>query len=235
MCEEDLGCSTDDDCCGGRGVQHRQPRLRAQVHRRHPGARSARPASAAWARSACSARPTPSAAWAWCATPPAAASPAQRCYTDRDCKVPLVCFVQTGACLPKAPPCVVERQLHRRPALRRAQRQVRAARPASPTATSRTTTTPTPSTSPRRLPRPDALPGRRRLVRARAQPRRPARRERRRRPLRGERLLHRGEGRLRPHALRRATSSSATSRPPPPSTTWWSAPPTSSSPTTSPS
>jgi hypothetical protein len=29
-----------------------------------------------------------------------------RCYGDRDCKVPLVCFVQTGACLPKPPPCV---------------------------------------------------------------------------------------------------------------------------------
>ena len=28
------------------------------------------------------------------------------CYTDRDCKVPLICFTQTGACLPKAPPCV---------------------------------------------------------------------------------------------------------------------------------
>jgi hypothetical protein len=28
-----------------------------------------------------------------------------RCYTDRDCSVPLVCLVQTGACLPKAPAC----------------------------------------------------------------------------------------------------------------------------------
>lgn len=30
----------------------------------------------------------------------------QRCYQDRDCKVPLVCHLQTGACLPKQPPCV---------------------------------------------------------------------------------------------------------------------------------
>jgi hypothetical protein len=33
-------------------------------------------------------------------------STGMRCYTDRDCKVPLICFPQTGACLPKAPPCV---------------------------------------------------------------------------------------------------------------------------------
>ncbi|MHB8874820.1 MAG: hypothetical protein ACYC8T_14115 [Myxococcaceae bacterium] len=30
----------------------------------------------------------------------------QRCYLDRDCKVPLVCYVQTGACLSKLPPCI---------------------------------------------------------------------------------------------------------------------------------
>jgi hypothetical protein len=33
-------------------------------------------------------------------------SSGNRCYSDRDCKVPLICFLQTGACLPKAPPCV---------------------------------------------------------------------------------------------------------------------------------
>ncbi|MBI3182799.1 MAG: hypothetical protein HYZ28_11735 [Myxococcales bacterium] len=33
-------------------------------------------------------------------------SSAQRCYQDRDCKVPLVCHLQTGACLEKQPPCV---------------------------------------------------------------------------------------------------------------------------------
>jgi hypothetical protein len=32
-------------------------------------------------------------------------STGSRCYSDRDCKIPLVCFLQTGACLPKAPPC----------------------------------------------------------------------------------------------------------------------------------
>lgn len=29
-----------------------------------------------------------------------------RCYQDRDCKVPLVCFQQTGTCVVKPPPCV---------------------------------------------------------------------------------------------------------------------------------
>ncbi len=33
-------------------------------------------------------------------------SAGNRCYSDRDCKVPLVCFTATGACLPKAPPCI---------------------------------------------------------------------------------------------------------------------------------
>lgn len=33
-------------------------------------------------------------------------STGNRCYSDRDCKVPLVCFAATGACLAKAPPCV---------------------------------------------------------------------------------------------------------------------------------
>ncbi len=34
-----------------------------------------------------------------CSTP-------ERCYDDRDCKVPLLCFLQTGACLPKPPLCL---------------------------------------------------------------------------------------------------------------------------------
>jgi len=29
-----------------------------------------------------------------------------RCYQDRDCKVPLVCYVPTGSCVQKPPPCV---------------------------------------------------------------------------------------------------------------------------------
>ena len=32
-------------------------------------------------------------------------STGDRCYNDRDCKIPLICFVQTGACLPKPPAC----------------------------------------------------------------------------------------------------------------------------------
>lgn len=33
-----------------------------------------------------------------------------RCYTNRDCPVPTVCFVETGACLPKPPPCASDEE-----------------------------------------------------------------------------------------------------------------------------
>lgn len=33
-----------------------------------------------------------------------------RCYSDRDCQVPLVCYKPTGACLARPPPCVSDEQ-----------------------------------------------------------------------------------------------------------------------------
>lgn len=30
----------------------------------------------------------------------------ERCYQDRDCKVPLICYAQTGQCVSRPPPCV---------------------------------------------------------------------------------------------------------------------------------
>lgn len=33
-----------------------------------------------------------------------------RCYTDRDCPVPTICHFETGACLPKPPPCASDEE-----------------------------------------------------------------------------------------------------------------------------
>jgi hypothetical protein len=104
VCEEDLGCSTNDDCSAGEicntGSRQCQPRCTVDTQ-----------ASVCAAGQRCVAEKCVQCATdAECGpglTCDAAGncSAGSRCYTDRDCSVPLVCLVQTGACLQKAPAC----------------------------------------------------------------------------------------------------------------------------------
>ena len=104
VCEEDLGCSIDLDCSAGEicntGSRQCQPRCTVDTQ-----------ADICAAGQRCvSEKCVQCAADAECGpglTCDAAGncSAGSRCYTDRDCSVPLVCLVQTGACLPKAPAC----------------------------------------------------------------------------------------------------------------------------------
>jgi Cys-rich repeat protein len=104
VCEEDLGCSTDDDCSAGQvcnaGSRQCVPRCTADTQatvcaagERCLGAYCVQCASNA----ECGVGLVCDAA--------GECSAGTRCYTDRDCMVPLVCLVQTGACLPRSPPC----------------------------------------------------------------------------------------------------------------------------------
>jgi hypothetical protein len=103
-CEEDLGCSIDADCSAGEicntGSRQCQPRctLQTQVDVCAAGQRCiAEKCVQCGSDSECGPGLTCDAA--------GNCSAGSRCYTDRDCSVPLVCLVQTGACLPKAPAC----------------------------------------------------------------------------------------------------------------------------------
>ncbi len=105
VCEEDLGCTLNDDCSAGEVCNTGS---RACVQRctvdtqsticaageRCVGEKCVQCADA----SECGVGLVCDAAGRCVA--------GQRCYADRDCKVPLACFIQTGACLPKQPPCV---------------------------------------------------------------------------------------------------------------------------------
>lgn len=105
VCEEDLGCSTDDDCSSGEvcntGSRACVPRCTVDTQ-----------ATVCAAGERCvNSKCVQCAADAECGpglTCDAAGKcvAGSHCYSDRDCTVPLVCFIQTGACLPKAPPCV---------------------------------------------------------------------------------------------------------------------------------
>jgi hypothetical protein len=105
VCEEDLGCSTDGDC-GAQEV--------CNVGSRQCVARCTAQTQAtvcAGGEKCVAERCVQCAVNADCGVgltcdPAGRCSSGARCYGDRDCKVPLVCFVQTGACLPKPPPCV---------------------------------------------------------------------------------------------------------------------------------
>ncbi len=104
VCEEDLGCSTSDDCSAGEicntGSRACQPRctVDTQADVCAAGQRCVAEKCVQCATDAeCGAGLT-------CDTA-GNCSAGSRCYTDRDCAVPLVCLVQTGACLPKAPAC----------------------------------------------------------------------------------------------------------------------------------
>jgi hypothetical protein len=105
VCEEDLGCSTRDDCgametCNA-GSRQCVPRCTVEMQSSvcAAGERCVGDKCAQCADNAdCGIGLVCDAAGRCVA--------GERCYTDRDCRVPLACFVATGACLPKPPPCV---------------------------------------------------------------------------------------------------------------------------------
>ncbi len=104
VCEEDLGCLTSDDCSAGEicntGSRQCQPRctVDTQADVCAAGQRCVDEKCVQCAAdSECGAGLSCDSA--------GNCSAGSRCYTDRDCSVPLVCLVQTGACLQKAPAC----------------------------------------------------------------------------------------------------------------------------------
>lgn len=105
VCEEDLGCATNDDCSAGEvcNTGSRACVLRCTVDTQGD-------ICAAGERCVdehCVQCVTTDECGVGLVCDSAGQCTAgNRCYTDRDCAVPLVCLVQTGACLPKQPPCV---------------------------------------------------------------------------------------------------------------------------------
>lgn len=104
VCEQDLGCLEDADCGAGEvcntGLHACVPRC-TDATASTVCASGERCASNRCVQCAESAECGPGflcdAAGRCVATP--------RCYSDRDCRVPLVCHVPTGACLERPPPC----------------------------------------------------------------------------------------------------------------------------------
>ncbi len=104
VCEEDLGCSENADCGAGEvcntGSHACVPRCTVDTQTQvcAAGEKCVAEKCVQCASDAeCGVGLVCDAAGR-CAT-------AARCYADRDCKVPLVCYLQTGACLTKQPPC----------------------------------------------------------------------------------------------------------------------------------
>jgi hypothetical protein len=104
VCEEDLGCAEDADCGAqevcNTGSHACVPRctLETQAQVCAPGERCVYSRCVQCEKDAdCSAGLVCDAAGR-CAT-------TARCYQDRDCKVPKVCYLLTGACVDKPPPC----------------------------------------------------------------------------------------------------------------------------------
>lgn len=105
VCEEDLGCSTKDDCSAretcNTGSRQCVPRCSVDTQAQvcAAGERCVGELCAQCATNVeCGIGLVCDAAGKCTA--------GERCYTDRDCRVPLVCFLATGACLQKQPPCV---------------------------------------------------------------------------------------------------------------------------------
>jgi hypothetical protein len=104
VCEEDLGCAQAGDCGAGEacnpGTRRCEPACTEETQgavcaagERCVGGRCAQCATAG----DCAAGQACDAAGRCVSTP--------RCYSDRDCRVPLVCYEPTGACLEEPPPC----------------------------------------------------------------------------------------------------------------------------------
>jgi hypothetical protein len=104
VCEEDLGCSTNEDCSASEvcntGSRKCVPRCTAETQATVCGAGErcvnercvqCTQASECGVGLICDLAGR-------CST-------AERCYSDRDCTVPLACFLQTGACLPRRRSC----------------------------------------------------------------------------------------------------------------------------------
>jgi hypothetical protein len=104
VCEEDLGCSTKEDC-SAQEVCNTGSRL--CVPRCTPDTQ----ASVCGAGERCvNERCVQCTQASECGVGlicdlAGKCSTAERCYSDRDCMVPLACFLQTGACLPKRRSC----------------------------------------------------------------------------------------------------------------------------------
>ncbi len=104
VCEEDLGCLEDADCGADEvcntGLHACVPRCTEETASAvcASGERCAASRCVQCVESAeCGPGFLCDAAGRCAATP--------RCYSDRDCRVPLVCHVPTGACLERPPPC----------------------------------------------------------------------------------------------------------------------------------
>jgi Cys-rich repeat protein len=104
VCEEDLGCSENGDCGAGEvcntGSHACVPRCTVDTQ----GQVCAASEKCVNERCAQCATNADCTAGLTCDAAGRCVSGA-RCYTDRDCKIPFVCHVQTGACLEKLPPC----------------------------------------------------------------------------------------------------------------------------------
>jgi Cys-rich repeat protein len=104
VCEEDLGCSTNDDCSSSEvcntGSHACVPKCTADTQA------TVCAGAEMCVNSICvqCAKDSDCGIGLKCDAA-GQCSAGNRCYSDRDCMVPLFCFLQTGACLPKAPPC----------------------------------------------------------------------------------------------------------------------------------
>ncbi|MBL9038923.1 MAG: PPC domain-containing protein [Archangium sp.] len=105
VCEEDVGCSTNDDCSGGEvcntGSRACVPRCTVDTQ----ATVCAGGERCVSERCVQCSQATDCAAGLVCDAA-GRCTAGNRCYSDRDCSVPLVCFIQTGACLAKPPPCI---------------------------------------------------------------------------------------------------------------------------------
>jgi hypothetical protein len=107
VCEEDLGCLEDVDCgeteaCNN-GLRQCVPRCTAETQTEvcSPGERCVASLCVQCAAdSDCGPGLNCDGA--------GRCSASERCYSNAQCKVPLVCYLQTGECVPKLPPCVTD-------------------------------------------------------------------------------------------------------------------------------
>lgn len=104
VCEEDLGCSTNDDCTAqeicNTGSRQCVPRCTPDTQATVCGA-----GERCVAERCVQCTQSSECGVGLICDLAGKCSTAERCYSDRDCTVPLACFLQTGACLPKRRSC----------------------------------------------------------------------------------------------------------------------------------